>query len=165
MTLYKWRIPATGLAALLAMTFTFTACGKEAKDTSAKSIAQTEETLTPDDNPSAPLPSSASSEDEQFPDVVDVKAKQEQDGSWNVSVTISSPYETSDRYADAWKVTDSDGNELGIRELAHDHASEQPFTRDLSGVKIDDDVETITVQGRDNQSGWGGETFDLDLTR
>ncbi len=37
-------------------------------------------------------------------------------------------------------------------------ATEQPFTRSLSGVEIPADVTTVTVEGRDLVNGWGGGT-------
>ncbi len=102
---------------------------------------------------------------ELFPDVVDVRAEQSGDGSWTFFVTLSSPYDTPERYADAWRVIGPDGEVYGIRELAHDHASEQPFTRSQSGIVIPADVTTVTVEGRDQVSGWGGATVEVTLER
>jgi hypothetical protein len=42
--------------------------------------------------------------------------------------------------------------------LGHDHQSEQPFTRYLSGVTIPQGVHEVTIEGRDQISGWGGAT-------
>ena len=102
-------------------------------------------------------------DDGSFPDVVDVEIRMAADGSYTFDVTISSPYDTPERYADAWRVRSSDGTVYGIRELTHDHASEQPFTRSLSGVEIPLDVETVVVEGRDLANGWGGTTMTVDL--
>ena len=85
-----------------------------------------------------------------------MQATQDDSGSWRFDVTVSSPYDTPQRYADAWRVIDPDGNELGIRVLAHDHANEQPFTRSQTGIEIADDISEVTVQGRDRSNGWGG---------
>ena len=93
-----------------------------------------------------------------FPDVLEVSATQGDDGTWTFAVTISSPYDSPDRYADAWRVLGPDGTELGVRELLHDHAGEQPFTRSLSGIEIAGDVTEVTVQARDQLNGWGGAT-------
>lgn len=108
---------------------------------------------------------SAGDDAELFPDVLDATASLDGDGSWTVSATLSSPYDTPERYADAWRVVGADGTVYGIRELAHDHAAEQPFTRSQSGIEIPDDVDTVTIEGRDQVSGWGGATFELVLTR
>ena len=80
-----------------------------------------------------------------------------------LAVTISSPYDTPERYADAWRVLGPDGEEYGIRVLAHDHAAEQPFTRSQGGIVIPDEVDVVTVQGRDLANGWGGATLDYEL--
>lgn len=66
--------------------------------------------------------------------------------------------------ADAWRVLDEDGNELGCRDLLHDHASEQPFTRQTT-VEIPGDVDEITVEGRDQVNGYGGDTVTVTVPR
>lgn len=103
--------------------------------------------------------------DELFPDVVAAEATQMEDGSFTFAATLSSPYDSPERYADAWRILGPDGTQLGIRELGHDHAGEQPFTRSVSGVEIPADVTTVTIQGRDQVSGWGGDTVDIQLER
>lgn len=79
--------------------------------------------------------------------------------------TISSPYDSPDRYADAFRVLAPDGTVLGVRELLHDHANEQPFTRSLDDVRIPDDVDRVTVEGRDLANGWGGDTVTVTVPR
>jgi len=101
--------------------------------------------------------------DPDFPAVIAAEAAPGDDGTWRFSVTISSPYDSPERYADAWRVLDPTGAELGVRVLTHDHAGEQPFTRSLAGVTIDAKVETVTIEGRDLVNGWGGTTLELDL--
>lgn len=93
---------------------------------------------------------------DEFPDIIGAEATHVGAGAWNFSVTVLSPYDTPQRYADAWRVVDPDGNELGIRILAHDHANEQPFTRSQPGIQIPEGVTEVTVQGRDLLNGWGG---------
>ena len=103
-------------------------------------------------------------DEQMFPDVIDATASS--DGStWTVAATLSSPYDTPDRYADAWRVVGPDGTVYGERILAHDHANEQPFTRSESGIEIPEDVTTVTIEGRDLQFGYGGDTFELALPR
>ena len=78
---------------------------------------------------------------------------------FDLDVTVSSPYDTPQRYADAFRATSEDGAVVyGVRELLHDHAGEQPFTRDLHGLEIPAGVRRIRVQARDRQHGWGGGT-------
>lgn len=95
---------------------------------------------------------------QDFPDVIGVRVEQAGESSFDFAVTISSPYDSPDRYADAWRVTGPDGTIFGIRELLHDHAAEQPFTRTLAGVEIPAEVIEVTVEGRDKANGWGGQT-------
>jgi hypothetical protein len=100
-----------------------------------------------------------------YPDVLDATATQTDPGVWQFSATLSSPYDSPARYADAWRVLTPEGAELGVRELAHDHAGEQPFTRSLSGVEVPLEVDKVVIQGRDQVSGWGGATVGVDLPR
>ncbi|MDA2806247.1 hypothetical protein [Nocardiopsis suaedae] len=97
-------------------------------------------------------------QDQEFPDVVDVAVTQGNAG-YDFAVTISSPYDTPERYADGWRVLGPDGTVLGEHVLAHDHADEQPFTRTQRGVEIPDDTEEVTVEARDSTNGYGGETM------
>lgn len=110
-------------------------------------------------------PAEAGTDGELFPDVIGATATQDADGSWTFSATLSSPYDTPERYADGWRVLGPDGEVYGERPLAHDHQNEQPFTRSTSGVVVPDGVDQVTIQGRDQVSGWGGATFELTLER
>ena len=100
--------------------------------------------------------------EQRFPDVINATAAVSSTG-WSFAVTISSPYDSPDRYADGWRILGPDGTEYGFRLLTHDHASEQPFTRALDGVAIPDGVTTVTIEGRDQEFGFGGATFELTL--
>lgn len=98
-----------------------------------------------------------------FPDVVVVQATQNDNGTFLFAVTVSSPYDTPQRYADAWRIRDRDGTVYGLRELLHDHGAEQPFTRSLNGVEIPDGVTSVVIEARDQVNGWGGAVLELDL--
>lgn len=84
---------------------------------------------------------------------------------YSFAVTVSSPYDTPDRYADAFRVRSADGMASGVNELDHDHATEQPFTRMLDGLAIPSGVTTVMVEGRDTANGWGGRTTTVELPR
>lgn len=103
--------------------------------------------------------------DDRFPTVEEVVPEQNDDGTWNFSVTLTSPYDSPERYADGWRVVGPDGTEYGTHTLTHDHAGEQPFTRRQSGVTIPDDVDEVTVEGRDLVNGFGGESYTVGLDR
>lgn len=108
-------------------------------------------------------PATDPSDEQRFPDVIDAEATQS-DSGWSFAVTISSPYDSPDRYADGWRILGPDDTEYGFRLLTHDHASEQPFTRTLDDVEVPEDVRTVTIQGRDQEFGFGGATFELTLS-
>ena len=106
---------------------------------------------------------SGSQSGQRFPDVRAVELTATGDRTFDVAVTISSPYDTPERYADGWRVLDADGAVLGLHELTHDHASEQPFTRTQYDLEIPDGVEQITVEGRDLENGFGGTTATVEV--
>ena len=130
---------------LLAVSLAIGACGDRA---------------TPDDDTIEPY-TMDDPESQLYPDVVDVEVTEESEGTYRFDVTLSSPYDTPERYADAWRVKGADGTVYGVRELLHDHANEQPFTRSLDGVEIPGDVDEVTIEGRDLENGWGGETMKI----
>ena len=99
---------------------------------------------------------------DRFPEVLEAKANNMSGDKWIFDVTLSSTYDSPQRYADAWRVLDDQDNELGIRILAHDHAAEQPFTR--SGViSIPNQTSPVFVEGRDQKNGWSGQRFEVSL--
>lgn len=95
--------------------------------------------------------------------MVAVKARPAGAGRLDFDVTVSSPYDTPRRYADAFRVSGKDGTVYGERKLLHDHADEQPFTRDLYGVAVPARVRVVVVQARDSRFGYGGKTVDVVL--
>lgn len=101
-------------------------------------------------------------ENDLYPDVIGVEVRQGTE-TLSFEATISSPYDTPDRYADAFRIVGDDGIVYGVRELVHDHANEQPFTRSLGGVEIPETVQSVTIEARDQVYGWGGETVEIDL--
>ena len=105
----------------------------------------------------------AGPEAQRFPDVVGVKVTPRGGGRFDFDVTVSSPYDTPQRYADAFRVMNKDGKIYGERILWHDHAGEQPFTRDLYGVLIPAGVRNVVVQARDQKHGYGGKTAEAAL--
>jgi hypothetical protein len=105
----------------------------------------------------------AASPVQKYPDVVAAEAQARGADAFDFDVTVSSPYDTPQRYADAFRVLDKDGTVLGERILLHDHAGEQPFTRDLYGVRIPRGIRTVTVQARDQKYGYGGKTVEVAL--
>lgn len=101
-------------------------------------------------------------ESQRFPDVVDVTV-QPSGETFSFDVTITSPYDSPERYADGWRVKGPDGTVYGEHELLHDHAGEQPFTRTQTGVSIPEGVSEVVVEGRDQRNGYGGATKNVRL--
>lgn len=140
--------------------------------TEVEVVADAEEVATPETTtttapPAAPEPATASTvfetTSDDFPDIIAAQATPDGDETWRFDVTVSSTYDTPQRYADGWRVVGPDGTEYGFRLLTHDHASEQPFTRSQSGIAIPADVDTVTIEGRDLANGFGGGVLEIDL--
>lgn len=100
---------------------------------------------------------------QKYPDVITAQVQLRGPETFDFDVTVSSPYDTPQRYADAIRVMGQDGVVYGERKLLHDHADEQPFTRDVYDVKIPRGVRVVVVQGRDRQFGYGGKTVEVTL--
>ena len=100
---------------------------------------------------------------QKHPDVIAATVRARGIDSFDFDVTVSSPYDTPQRYADAFRVSSVDGVVFGERVLLHDHATEQPFTRDLHGVKVPRGVRKLLIQARDQKYGYGGKTFEVTL--
>lgn len=92
-----------------------------------------------------------------FPAIVRVLATRNADGSYDFAVTVSSPDDTPERYADGWHLLTPEGQELAVHQLTHDHQGEQPFTRTQSAVQIPTGINRVLVEGHDQRSGYGGE--------
>ncbi|MEM8619383.1 MAG: hypothetical protein AAGF73_06645 [Actinomycetota bacterium] len=139
------------------------ACGDDTSSDSAASTALESSSTDTTDADAEATSDEPAVDEQQFPDVVGVEAREADNGTWSFDVTLSSPYDTPQRYADAWRVVTPDGTVLGERALGHDHQYEQPFTRSLAGVEIPADVDVVVVEGRDQQYGWGGTTMEYSL--
>jgi hypothetical protein len=100
---------------------------------------------------------------QKHPDILSAKVQTKAADTFYFDVTVSSPYDTAQRYADAFRVMGADGTVFGERILLHDHATEQPFTRELDAVKIPRNIRSVVIQGRDQKYGYGGKTITVAL--
>jgi hypothetical protein len=98
-------------------------------------------------------------------DVIAAEAIAESTGTYRFVVTIRSDDTGWDKYADKWDVVAPDGTVLGTRVLAHPHEDEQPFTRDLSGVKIPASISDVTIRAHDKVEGYGGAELKIKVPR
>lgn len=90
-------------------------------------------------------------------DVVDVKVRRNSSGAYDFDVTVKSVDKGWNHYADAFEVLGPDGTVLGRRILYHPHETEQPFTRDLYGVRIPAGITHVTVRARHKPKGYDGK--------
>ena len=81
------------------------------------------------------------------------------ENTYTVSATVRHNDQGWDNYADAFEVK-GDNVQNGLRELAHPHDDEQPFTRSQSGVEA---TGLVYVEAKDNVEGLGGSVIYLDL--
>lgn len=102
--------------------------------------------------------------DDRFPSIRAVEPIRVRDGVYDFRVTVSSPYDSPERYADGWRVLTPDGVVLGEKRLGHDHADEQPFTRKQAGVRVPEGVREVVVEGHDQRNGYGGRRARVRLT-
>ena len=86
-------------------------------------------------------------------------------GTWRADVTLNHADTGWNHYADAWRLVDVKGNEIGKRTLYHPHVSEQPFTRSLSGFQIPGDKKIIFVEAHDLKHGWSPNRVKIDMTK
>ncbi len=90
-------------------------------------------------------------------DVTEVSIQALGNGKFRINTTVKHADTGWDHYADRWDVLDEQGNVIGVRELAHPHVGEQPFTRSLT-LTIDPSIKTITVRANDSVHELGGAT-------
>lgn len=146
-------------AAACALAGLFVACSEDQGTDADEGSSSVGVTVTAVASPTSP---GEVGDDQRYPDVIRAEAARVGD-DWTFSATVSSPYDTAQRYADAWRVVAPDGTVLGVRELAHDHAGEQPFTRSLTGIAVPIGIDRVTVEARDLTNGWGGATVEIEL--
>ncbi len=160
---YRGRVNRRAAATILAgiTVLAVPACGGD-DERSTPTATDDAPAATTGDTSATTAPRTQASQ--RFPDVVGVEASfDDVNGTWTFAVTISSPYDTPERYADGWRVVGPDGAVFGVHTLAHDHANEQPFTRRQTGVTIPDGVAEVTIEGRDQANGFGGGTMTISL--
>lgn len=96
-------------------------------------------------------------------DVAGVKATREPGGTWRFDVTIRSRDRGWDYYCDRFEVVAPGGKVLGTRVLAHPHEDEQPFTRELAGVRVPPGVSRVIVRASMKPGGAGGDIRAIEL--
>lgn len=88
-----------------------------------------------------------------------------QTGTWRADVTLNHADTGWEHYADAWRLVDAKGAEIGKRTLYHPHVSEQPFTRSLGNLHIGDNQKIIYVEAHDKVHGWSANKVKIDMAQ
>ena len=96
-------------------------------------------------------------------DVIDVAVRKAGAGMYDFDITIASDDRGWEHYADLFEVLAPDGRVLGTRVLLHPHEDEQPFTRDLHGIAIPQDIGRVTLRAHHKPLGYDGATMTVDL--
>lgn len=96
-------------------------------------------------------------------DVIAAKVAKSRDGTYNFDVTIRSNDRGWDYYCDRFEVLGPDGKVFGVRTLYHPHETEQPFTRELYGVRIPAGLRKVTIRARHKPRGYDGDTLIIAL--
>ncbi len=102
-------------------------------------------------------------------DVIAVEVRASGSQVFNFDVTVRSKDTGWDYYAERFEVVAPDGAVLGTRVLLHPHETEQPFTRELDGVRIAPSIGQVTVRawmkrGKQTKAA-GGETMQVKVPR
>lgn len=97
-------------------------------------------------------------------EIVDVKAHQKNDKTWTFAVTLKHDDKGWDHYANEWQIIGKDNKIFGTRTLYHPHVKEQPFTRNLSGVKIPTDIKMVRVIAKDTVHGLSHQAAEVNLS-
>jgi hypothetical protein len=98
-------------------------------------------------------------------DVLSADINCNSDSVCNFSVTVRHDDEGWDHFANSWEILDPDGNVIAIRELAHPHVNEQPFTRSLGNVKIPGKLTELVIRAHDSVHGYGGRELVVKLQK
>lgn len=102
----------------------------------------------------------------EFVEAVEQRSDDSDVTVWRFSVRVRHRDQGWDHYADEWQVIDHETNEIyGVRELAHPHDNEQPFTRSQRGIEIPASVTLVRVRAKCNVHGFGGREIVVDLSR
>lgn len=96
-------------------------------------------------------------------DVVEVKVRASSPGVYDSDITVRSVDKGWNHYADAFEVLSPDGKVLGQRILLRPHETEQPFTRDLYGVRVPAGIAEVVVRARHKPKGYDGRAMRVRL--
>lgn len=99
-------------------------------------------------------------------DVVSARAVQTADDTRNFEATLRCDDRGFDYFCDRFEILSPNGAVLAVRVLDHPHVDEQPFTRELTGVRIHTGLaRSILIRAHHNVRGYSGEALKLPLLK
>lgn len=113
--------------------------------------------------PARTIPVVSAGPERLFPDIARVVLTPLGDDRYDITVTVSSPYDSPEQHADGLRVLAPDGTVLAVHAITRPHSDEQPFTSTLSDVPIPDGITHVTVEGRDRLNGYGGAMVTVEI--
>jgi hypothetical protein len=96
-------------------------------------------------------------------DVVGVDVARTGQGVFRFDVTVKHDDTGWDHYADKWEIITPNGTLVGTRVLHHPHVGKQPFTRSLSGIRVPESIDEVTVRVHDSIYAYGGATITVKI--
>ena len=96
------------------------------------------------------------------PTIEDVRVNQLGEGRFRFDVTLRHADSGWEHYANRWEIRSTEGELLGVRELAHPHVNEQPFTRSLT-VTLTDGITEVHIRAFDSVHGESTEDYPVTL--
>ena len=82
---------------------------------------------------------------------------------WTVRALIRHPDSGWDHYASGWQVLAPDGTELAFAEITHPHLDGEPIREELTGIRLPQGVDHLTIRVRCTLDGWSARSYRLDL--
>jgi len=92
--------------------------------------------------------------------VLDVKVSKA-NGTYSFAVKILHKDSGWKHYVNRYEILDKNGNILATRTLWHPHEHEQPFTRSLSGVRLEN-FKKVYIRANDSVDGYS-ELYEIIL--
>ena len=95
--------------------------------------------------------------------ILDVKAELTSAQKFNFIVTVRHADTGWDHYANAWRIYTPEGELIGERVLYHPHVDEQPFTRNLLGIRIPQGLGEVVIKASCSKFGESKQGYTLKL--
>ena len=95
--------------------------------------------------------------------ILEVQAELTSAQKFNFIVTVKHADTGWDHYADAWRIYTPEGELIAERVLHHPHVDEQPFKRNLMGVRIPQGANELILKASCSKTGESKNTYTLKI--